>query len=214
MKALSSSRSTRALAWLQWSCVGFGLLLSGVYGLAVVAGETGRRADLEAFASGTPGPDTSLWSESRIRDFAASQGLDAAPPVGVLRIPSLDLAVPVYPDQSELHLNRGVGLVEGSGSPDTGGNAAIAGHRDGFFRVLKNAQEGEIIEVQTRLGVHRYRIISTDIVDKLDNRLLADTEEPTVTLVTCYPFYFVGDAPQRFLVRAAYVWPATSQEIT
>ena len=115
--------------------------------------------------------------------------------------------MPVYSDESELHLNRGVGLVPGSGSPDKGGNAAIAGHRDGFFRVLKNAQRGEIIEVETRLRVHRYRITAVDIVEKNDNRLLADTDEPTITLVTCYPFYFVGcTAPKRFLVRGTYVW--------
>jgi LPXTG-site transpeptidase (sortase) family protein len=99
-----------------------------------------------------------------------------------------------------------VGLVEGSGSPDKGGNAAIAGHRDGFFRVLMNVRQGEIIEVQTRLSVHRYRITAVDIVDQHDNRLLADTEEPTITLVTCYPFYFVGSAPKRFLVRGTYLW--------
>lgn len=130
-----------------------------------------------------------------------------APPVAVLRIPSLDLEVPVYPDQRELHLNRGVGLVEGSGSPDRGGNAAIAGHRDGFFRVLMNARTGDVVEVHTRLATHRFRITSIDIVDKIDNGLLADTEEPTVTLVTCYPFYFVGAAPKRYLVRGTYVWP-------
>lgn len=214
MNTPGTSGPSLGLAWLQWTSVALGVLLSGAYGLSVVAGEVGRRADLETFAAGVPEPDQSQWSESRIRDFATSQGFEVAPPVGVLRIPSLDLAVPVYPDQSELHLNRGVGLVEGSGSPDKGGNAAIAGHRDGFFRVLMKIREGEIIEVETRLGLHRYRVTSTDIVDKFDNRLLADTEEPTVTLVTCYPFYFVGAAPQRFLVRATYVWPATTQEST
>lgn len=208
MQARPRLRFSRALASLQWACIALGALLVGAYGLAVTAGEAGRRGDLEAFGTSSGSPDQSLWSESRIRAFAASEGLEVAPPVAVLRIPSLDLAVPVYPDQRELHLNRGVGLVEGSGSPDKGGNAAIAGHRDGFFRVLMNAKVGDVIEVQTRLAVHRYRITSIDIVDKIDNRLLADTEEPTVTLVTCYPFYFVGSAPRRYLVRGTYVWPS------
>jgi LPXTG-site transpeptidase (sortase) family protein len=208
MKTRPRLRFARALALLQWACIALGALLVGAYGLAVTAGEAARRGDLEAFETSFESPDQSLWSESRIRDFAASQGLEVAPPVAVLRIPSLDLAVPVYPDQRELHLNRGVGLVEGSGSPDKGGNAAIAGHRDGFFRVLMNAKMGDVIEVQTRLAVHRYRITSIDIVDKIDNQLLADTEEPTVTLVTCYPFYFVGSAPRRYLVRGTYVWPS------
>lgn len=182
------------------------MLLSGFYALAVIAGEAGRQADLDAFVAGMPDPDQSLWSQTRVREFAASRGLPVDPPVAVLRISSLSLAVPVYPDESELYLNRGVGLVPGSGSPDKGGNAAIAGHRDGYFRVLMNARKGDIVEVETRLRTHRYRVTAVDIVDKNDNRLLADTDEPTITLVTCYPFYFVGAAPKRFLVRGTYVW--------
>lgn len=206
MVASSRSCPWDALRFLQWTSLVLGALLSGSYALAVIAGEAGRRADLDAFAAGVADPDQSLWSETRIREFSASRGLDVGPPAAALRIPSLDLAVPVYSDESELHLNRGVGFVPGSGSPDKGGNTAIAGHRDGFFRVLKNAQPGEIIEVETRLRVHRYRITAVDIVEKNDNRLLADTDEPTITLVTCYPFYFVGSAPKRFLVRGTYVW--------
>lgn len=190
----------------QWACIGVGALMSATYGFAVIAGEVGRQADLDAFQAAIAEPDQSLWSPTRIKEFAASRGLVIEPPIGVLRIPSLELTVPVYPDESELHLNRGVGLVTGSGSPDGGGNAAIAGHRDGYFRVLMNIKPGELIEIETRLRTHRYRVDAIDIVDKTDTRLLADTEEPTLTLVTCYPFYFVGNAPQRFLVRGTYVW--------
>ena len=192
----------------QWACLGIGTLMSGAYAIAVIAGEAGRQADLEAFSA--PAPDQSLWSRTRINEFAASRGLVVEPPVGVLRIPSLDLTVPVYPDESELHLNRGIGLVSGSGSPDGGGNAAIAGHRDGYFRVLMNIKPGDLIEIETRLRTHRYRVNAIDIVEKTDTSLLADTEEPTLTLVTCYPFYFVGNAPQRFLVRGTYVWEPPS----
>ena len=96
------------------------------------------------------------------------------------------------------------------GTPDTGGNVGIAGHRDGFFRVLKDIKVGDVIEVRTRIKMHRYRVTSIDIVDKTDKRLLADTDEPGVTLVTCYPFYFLGNAPQRYIVAATYVWPSDS----
>jgi LPXTG-site transpeptidase (sortase) family protein len=208
--ARDGSVARRALGAAQWASILLGTLLSGFYALAVIAGEVGGRADLDAFAAGVAEPDRSLWSETRVREFTASQSVDAGPAVAVLRIPSLKLTVPVYPDESDLHLNRGAGLVAGSGSPDKGGNAAIAGHRDGYFRVLMKVQPGEIIEIQTRLSVHRYRITAIDIVDKHDNGLLTDTEDPTITLVTCYPFYFVGAAPQRFLVRGTYVWPAPS----
>jgi LPXTG-site transpeptidase (sortase) family protein len=198
-------RRRHVLRSLQRTCIVCGGLLSGFCALSLLAGEAGRRADVDAFA-GSADPDQTLWSETRVRDFASSRGLDAGRPVAVLRIQSLNLEVPVYSDTSELHLNRGVGLVEGAGSPDKGGNAAIAGHRDGFFRVLMNLKQGDIIEVETHLRAHRYRVTAVDIVDKNDNRLLLDTDEPTITLVTCYPFYFVGPAPKRFLVRGDYVW--------
>ena len=197
----------RVLRAAQWACLVSGTLLTGFYALALVDSEVGSKADLDTFVASIGEPDKSLWGTTRLKEFAASEGEQTGPVVAVLRIPSLKLTVPIYPDQSDLHLNRGVGLVTGSGSPDKGGNAAIAGHRDGYFRVLMNAKKGEVIEIQTRLAVHRYLVSSIDIVDKQDNRLLAETDEPTITLVTCYPFYFVGAAPQRYLVRATYIWP-------
>jgi len=199
--------SQRALKAAQWTSILLGMLLTGVYALAAIDAEVVQHADLEAFTASLGEPDRSLWSQIRVKEFAESKHADAGPVSGVLRIPSLKLTVPIYPDESDLHLNRGVGLVQGSGSPDQGGNAAIAGHRDGYFRVLKDIRKGEVIEIQTRRAVHRYRITSVDIVDKHDNRLLSDTEDPSITLVTCYPFYFVGAAPQRYLVRGTYIWP-------
>jgi len=199
--------SRRALKAAQWTSILLGMLLTGFYALASIDAKVVQAADLEAFAASVGEPDRSLWSDIRVREFAESKHADAGPVSGVLRIPSLKLTVPIYPDESDLHLNRGVGLVSGSGSPDQGGNAAIAGHRDGYFRVLKDVKRGDVIEIQTRRAVHRYRITAIDIVDKRDNRLLSDTEDPSLTLVTCYPFYFVGAAPQRFLVRGTYIWP-------
>jgi sortase A len=92
------------------------------------------------------------------------------------------------------------------GLPDTGGNVGIAGHRDGYFRVLKDVKPGQRIEVETRLRRHVYRVVSTEVVDASANHVLADSDLPTVTLVTCFPFYFLGHAPQRFIVRGTYEW--------
>ena len=127
-------------------------------------------------------------------------------PLAILRIPDLGLEVPVYASASELHLNRGAGLIEGMGLPDKGGNLGIAGHRDGFFRVLKDVVPGQRIEIETQKRKHSYRVVSTEVVDPSELRVLADTLDPTVTLVTCYPFYFLGSAPQRFIVRGQYEW--------
>ena len=127
-------------------------------------------------------------------------------PIAILRIPDLGLEVPVYASASELYLNRGAGLIEGMGLPDKGGNLGIAGHRDGFFRVLKDVVPGQRIEIETQKRKHSYRVVSTEVVDPSELRVLADTLDPTVTLVTCYPFYFLGSAPQRFIVRGQYEW--------
>jgi sortase A len=198
----------RALGASQRVVLALGAILCGLYALALIAGELGRRSDVEDFSQAPQRPDQSLWSQTRVQAFLASQGLPISEPVGVLHAPSLKLVVPIYPDSSELHLNRGAGLIEGMSAPDQGGNLGVAGHRDGYFRVLKKIRRGDVLEVQTRARLHRYRVVSVDVVDPADGRLLADTEEPTITLVTCYPFYYLGHAPQRFIVRGAYLWSA------
>ena len=198
--------------------LGSGFALMALYVATLAAGEIGRRADVESFSTTsadsnswrvqTPPPDMSLWSAQRVRDFKLAEKEIVAAPLAVLRVPALDLAVPVYPTTTEVHLNRGVGVIPGMALPDRGGNLGLAGHRDGFFRVLKDIKPGTVVELQTHRRMHRYRISSIDIVDKADGRLLVDTDDPTITLVTCYPFYFVGDAPRRFVVRGVYLWPA------
>jgi sortase A len=174
------------------------------YAAALVAAELGRRSDVAEFE--LPRPDVSLWSQTRVEQFFESTRLPISEPIAVLRARSLALAVPLYAEASELHLNRGVGLIAGMSAPDQGGNIGIAGHRDGFFRALKNIQRGDVVEIETRARLHRYRIVAIDIVAASDHDLLRDTEEPTLTLVTCYPFYHVGHAPQRFVARGEYLW--------
>ena len=87
--------------------------------------------------------------------------------------------------------------------PGQSGNVGIAGHRDGFFRGLKDVSAGDVLEVESLSGTDRYVIESITIVspDRVD--VLAPTAIPTVTLVTCFPFYYVGNAPKRYIVRAA-----------
>jgi sortase A len=207
----SPTISSRAVRFVQWACLAFGTLMCAGYAAALVAGELGRRGDIEAFEDAKgfeppPPPNLSLWSTTRIEQFLASTRLPISEPIGILRARSLQLAVPLYAESSELHLNRGVAVIAGMSTPDEGGNVGIAGHRDGFFRALKNVRHGDVIELQTHVRVHRYRVVSIDIVNASDRGLLEDTEEPTLTLVTCYPFYHVGHAPQRFVVRGEYLW--------
>jgi LPXTG-site transpeptidase (sortase) family protein len=196
----------RILAALQYGCLGAGIALVSFAALARLDREAGRVAAIEAFTTAPAAPDQSLWSAERVRGYETSLVAVTEPPLAILRMPALGLEVPVYATDSELHLNRGAGLIAGMGLPDKGGNLGIAGHRDGFFRVLKDAAPGQKIEVVTKSRTHVFRVESTQVVDASDLRPLADTLDPTVTLVTCYPFYYVGHAPQRFIVRGTYVW--------
>lgn len=196
----------RLLAALQFACLAAGALLVSLVALARLDGEAGRQAALETFEGAATVPDQTLWSPERIKDYQASLAIVKDAPLAVLRIPDVGLEVPVFATASEMHLNRGAGLIGGMGLPDKGGNLGIAGHRDGWFRVLKDIQPGQTIEVETRQRKHLFRVVSTEVVEPADLRLLADTVDPTVTLVTCYPFYYLGAAPRRFIVRGNYVW--------
>ncbi len=150
-------------------------------------------------------PDQTHWSESRIRAYAARGNESAASrqlPAALLRIRSVGLEVPVFADTSERNLNRGAGLVAGTAAPDSKGNVAIAAHRDGYFRALKDVAVGDVIEIDTLTRQRQYRVVDISVVSPTDVRPLLPTKVPAVTLVTCYPFYFVGSAPQRYIVRA------------
>lgn len=193
-------RGAEGVSWL------LGIALSGFFLSQLALGEADRVADIEAFELAYPrvdaAPDQSLWSEERIAAFDAGQQLAPDHVEAVLAIPELDLKVPVYGDSSDLSMDLGAGLIPGTAGPDEVGNVGIAGHRDGYFRVLKDIEVGAALTLQTPQGERRYRVSETLIVDPLDVEVLDATEHSSVTLVTCYPFYFVGSAPQRFVVKA------------
>jgi sortase A len=120
----------------------------------------------------------------------------------VLRIPRIALEVPVNAGTGAQVLLRGAGLIAGTAAPGTAGNVAIAAHRDSFFRGLKDVELGDLVELDTREGTWTYRVTALWVVEPNEVQVIADTGEPVLTLVTCYPFYFVGHAPRRFIVRA------------
>ena len=99
-------------------------------------------------------------------------------------------------------LRRGVGHIPGTSLPGQPGNVAIAGHRDTFFRPLRKIRKNDEITLTTLNGSYRYRVDSTQVIEPDDTQVLDDSDKPILTLVTCYPFNFVGSAPKRFIVRA------------
>jgi len=148
-------------------------------------------------------PDFSLWSPKRIKEYEDSLATYFTPAIGILRIPKIHVEVPVLDGTDELSLNRGVGRIAGTANPGQEGNIGIAGHRDGFFRGLKDVALGDTVEVVTQRRTETYIIDNIVIVDPDDTSVLQARQRPSLTLVTCYPFHFVGSAPRRYIVQAS-----------
>jgi sortase A len=197
--------------------IGFALL--AVWGAATLHGIVLSRAALAEFranqatnARGGPeqhgvaldsGVNFANWSIKRVQAYKESLLGNVAAPLAVLRIPKIHLEVPVFDGTDDTTLNRGVGRILGTAQLGASGNLAIAGHRDGFFRGLKNVARGDVIEL-ARPGLSDFYVIERmQIVSPRDVSVLDSTAAPSLTLVTCFPFYFVGSAPQRYIVRAS-----------
>ncbi len=196
------ARSVEGGAWIG------GLLALSVWAAGNVSGAMGARQDIARFRQhtnphlGASAPDTASWSEKRVREWRESLTRTAPAPLALLRIPRIGLEVAVLAGTDDWTLNRAVGHIEGTSAPGTGGNVGIAGHRDGFFRGLQHIAVGDMIDVETHGRLERFRIEQTWIVKPEDVWVIDPTDAPSITLVTCYPFYHVGSAPQRFIVRA------------
>jgi sortase A len=162
-----------------------------------------KSVDSRDLAAATVAPDFSLWSEQRIRNYQISLAQNFTPSIAILRIPRIHVEVPVLEGTDDLSLNRGVGHVIGTAYPGKSGNIAIAGHRDGFFRGLKDVGLGDTIDVVTPQGTETYVIDRITIVDPTDVSVLATSSRATLTLITCYPFYYIGSAPKRYIVQAS-----------
>ena len=154
-------------------------------------------------ASDVGEPDTTLWAPSRVASYQRSLDADLPGVLAVLKVPAVGLEVPVYSEDTDLTMDRGAGIINGMAFPHEPGNIGISGHRDGYFRALKDVNVGDKIILQTLEGPKHFVIDTTQVVEIADTALLQDTRQQTVTLVTCYPFYFVGHAPQRFIVTAS-----------
>jgi sortase A len=154
--------------------------------------------------------DVSLWSDVRVKEWKDSLASDHRAPLAILRVPRLKIDVPVLEGTDDLTLNRGAGWIEGTARPGEPGNVGLSAHRDGFFRALKDVAVGDELVLETPRETTRYAVAWTKIVDPDDVSVLDDTDGATITLVTCYPFYFVGSAPNRLIVRAT---PLTSAPV-
>ena len=124
-------------------------------------------------------PDQSLWSAPRIAAYRASANLARDVPLGVITISSVKLEAPIFEGTAELTLNRGIGRIEGTADVGASGNLGLAGHRDGYFRVLKDVNVGDTVDVQSLASTTRYRVTDISIVAPSDVHVLAATDTAT-----------------------------------
>jgi sortase A len=223
----SPGRKRKALIWIERILLVSGLVLVGFCGAARIESWLTSRAALKHFAAnealaqpGTndlttnvdsgsseqlelPGVDFRLWGEQRVKAYR--QNIDKHPEtaLGVLRIPKISLEAPLFDGTDGSTLNHAVGRIAGTSHPGEPGNIGIAGHRDGFFRGLRDVRVGDAIELRTPKGTDTYVVDQIQIVSPRQVEVLRPTSVPSLTLVTCYPFYFFGSAPQRYIVTAS-----------
>jgi sortase A len=165
--------------------VGFTLLDAGLY-------QASARRDL----------DRQIQTEKQPHEIQPKPAIKPGDLLGRLDIPRLGLSVAVLQGTRSRMLRLGTGHIEGTPLPGEAGNSGIAGHRDTFFRGLKDIRKNDEIQFQAATGLIRYEVDWVKVVAPDDLSVLAPSTESALTLVTCYPFYFVGPAPKRFVVRA------------
>jgi len=175
----------------EWMLLGFGLGCLGMYGY--------ERVEARRFQA-----EQAALFERQARAQTAPSVIKRGGLVGMLDVPRLQYSTPVIEGDDTATLQRAVGHLPDTPMPWDAGNSAIAGHRDGLFRPLKDVKIGDEIRFRTTRDEYRYRVTKTSIVKPDDLSVLAAQPDPaTLTLITCYPFYYVGSAPKRFVVHAA-----------
>lgn len=216
-------QSSRALRRIESCCRGLGLTLALTWLGATLWAEIGYHAALSAFEQSRFGvvlaappdavptshaglehapPDQSAWSVERLRRYAESRWDVPLTPEAVIRIRSIGLEVPVFPGTTEANMTRGAGRITGSPRFGEPGNVGVSSHRDGYFRRLRDVRVGDEIVVDTRTASYRYVVQEIRVTEPTDTAVLWPGDVPELTLVTCYPFDFIGRAPQRYVVRA------------
>jgi sortase A len=198
----------RILKWSQRALFACAILLLGYCGFALTDAWLFQRRESRELER--------LLRERRAASAVAPQPVLAAIPtavpaaeagslIGRIEIPRLLLSVVVVEGVDKTSLRRAVGHIPRTALPGAAGNVGLAGHRDTFFRPLKDVKIGDEIQVSTLNGTFKYEVVSLRIVDPENVGVLAPSGENVLTLVTCYPFYFVGPAPKRWIVRAKQV---------
>jgi sortase A len=210
-----------ARIWIERLLLVLGFALLFIYGAARLDSFFSSQAVLNRFSAiaslststsddvaevvGPSRVDFSLRDGHREQAYEGSPNKPSGAPLAVLYIAKIGLAVPLLDGTDGLTLNHAVGRISGTARPGEAGNIGIAGHRDGFFRGLKDIVIGDTIDLKAPQGTTTYAVDEINIVRPNDASVLGPRPAPSLTLITCYPFYFIGRAPQRYVVHASRI---------
>ena len=185
----------RAIRFASYFFLLVGVIAAGYAGYVITDAEVFQAVQLHQFNHPAPLAEPHLLTNGEV--------------VGQIEIPSLALRAVILHGDSLALLRRGVVHLPDSPLPGEWGNVALAGHRDTFFRPLRNIKAGDVITLRTSGGsVVQYRVESTSVVVPTDIEVLNSSDRHELTLVTCFPFDYVGHAPNRFIVRAYEIAPS------
>jgi sortase A len=211
---MAATRPQSILRWSRYLFFIIGVLALGYCGFGLLDANFYKPIQIWRFQPALKGSKPSAPSGERLSPpppptgspEAVHASLRAAVPIGSplgrIEISKLGVTAMIAEGVDEGTLRRAVGHIPGTPLPGEQGNVAIAGHRDTFFRALRNIHKDDEITLTTLGGSYRYRVESIRVVRPQDTEVLDASSEGILTLVTCYPFYFVGAAPKRFIVRA------------
>jgi sortase A len=186
----------RSLYWLKWMLFAAGVSILAYCGFVLIDAWTFQNRE---------GRDLARILDDRKPAARKSPAATIDGLIGRIEISRLGLSAIVMEGTRHITLRRAAGHISGTALPGQPGNVGISGHRDTFFRPLRNIRTNDMITLTTLSGEYRYRVVSTEVVGPGDLSVLASSPNEVLTLVTCYPFYFVGPAPYRFIVRAERV---------
>jgi sortase A len=216
-----SRRRWTVLQWIEWTLLLAGLSLIAGYGAARLESWFGSRALLNSMqridasqiqptsdrAHDVGSSEVGAVKSTEDTTYANKESVlhQSVASLGVLQIPKIHLAVPLLDGTDDLTLNHAVGRIRGTARPGEQGNIGIAGHRDGFFRGLKEVRLGDAIDLRTDHETATYVVDEIHIVTPDNVSVLNPRPVDSLTLVTCYPFHFIGKAPQRYIVMASLI---------
>jgi sortase A len=179
------------LSWLSSALIFGGVALLAWYGWTLHERTTAQRRAKEWLSRTTT-----------VHRTASLPPVHRGDVIGELEIPRLQVSVMIFEGDDAGILKEGAGHIPGTALPPGAGNIGIAAHRDTYFRPLRLVHANDVIALKTPAGISRYAVTETKIVQPSDVGVLAGAPERDLTLVTCYPFYYIGNAPKRFIVHA------------